>query len=1046
MATNKNITWTSGDTSIATVTNGEVRGVKEGSTTITVTTEDGGKTAACTVNVNPQMLVTGVSLNKASSTLASGSTETLTATVLPSNASNKEVTWASDNNTVATVSNGTVRGVNPGMAEITVTTNDGGYKETCVFTVYATGEVDIKNLAKYLEDLPENPPPANPYSFSVKIYSEEEFAEVSNEISFYSDTVFVNLSFNPSSKDITEIHSFDGLSNLVGITIPAQITTIYDSAFASCENLERVTMQGITSIGEYAFNGCSKLVDVTIPNTVRIIGDSAFSGCASLKEITLPQGVTNIGKNAFSTCEKLVSVTIPSTVTIVEDNAFDGCKELATLTFATGSRLASIGPSAFSGTKITSVTVPDSVKTIGSSAFSLCASLENVTIGSGITETIDASIFNNCAKLKTVKINSGDIGGSAFKSFKLLTSLEIGSKVTSIGGNAFEDCSSLTGTLYIGADVTIIGANAFKGTAITGVNFGASSKLTSIGVSAFEGCASLASSLTIPASVTSIGKNAFKGCGIKGSVSIGANARTIDESAFEDCAGITRVDILIAAVPTGAAPSIGTKAFKGCTSLATVVIGDGIKTIGDNAFEDCPVTNLTIGANVTIPNGGFPNFSLKTLTFNGPTGTTAEAKTIESTKFKTDALTNLTLSGKVKIGDNAFKESFFLTTVTIQSGSVVSIGNNAFKDSALTSFNFANVTSIGDNAFESCSLADPIAIPDTVTSIGSSAFKNSKKLTTLNINAAIAGDDGIKGNAFENCLLLKTVNINAAAKISDNVFKDCKALETVNINANAKEAEIGKAFSGCEKLKTLNISSAAKIKDEAFVGCAALETVTISAAANIGTKAFDSCKTIKTVTVSNSNNATGAIIGDHAFASCEGITKVSITCAARIDGSAFEACKNLTDLTITSVKQIGNNAFKGCDITPTNGLTIAESVIIGVSAFDGNKKLTKVTFGNSVKIGEGAFANCEKLANVTIGTGVTIGKKAFNPCDDLATVAFNGNISKTNFSNDDGEEAFQGDLFTVFYDGADTGNTGTYKRTNTAGDNEPPEYTWTKQK
>ena len=101
-ATNQNVTWKSDKPEIATVdangkdANGKVTAVKAGEATITVTTEDGGKTATCKVTVSEtSVAVTGVTLNKSETSLLVGGNETLTATVLPEDATNQNVTWKS---------------------------------------------------------------------------------------------------------------------------------------------------------------------------------------------------------------------------------------------------------------------------------------------------------------------------------------------------------------------------------------------------------------------------------------------------------------------------------------------------------------------------------------------------------------------------------------------------------------------------------------------------------------------------------------------------------------------------------------------------------------------------------------------------------------------------------------------------------------------------------------------------------------------------------------------------------------------------------------
>lgn len=136
-ATNKNVTWSSSNPEFATVDNGVVTAVSAGEAIITVTTEDGSKTATCKVTVNaPQTVpVTGVTLTKTELTLAEGGSEKLTATVEPANATNQTVTWSSNNEQVATVADGTVTAVKEGTAAITVKTADGNYQATCAVTV-----------------------------------------------------------------------------------------------------------------------------------------------------------------------------------------------------------------------------------------------------------------------------------------------------------------------------------------------------------------------------------------------------------------------------------------------------------------------------------------------------------------------------------------------------------------------------------------------------------------------------------------------------------------------------------------------------------------------------------------------------------------------------------------------------------------------------------------------------------------------------------------------------------------------------------------------
>ena len=139
-ATNKKVRWSSNNTSIAIVENGTVTAVSGGNATITVTTEDGNHTATCEVTVT--VSATGVTLSQTELPLAKGATATLTATVAPSDATNKKVTWSSNNISIATVENGIVTAVSGGNATITVTTEAGNHTATCSVAVEATSAVE----------------------------------------------------------------------------------------------------------------------------------------------------------------------------------------------------------------------------------------------------------------------------------------------------------------------------------------------------------------------------------------------------------------------------------------------------------------------------------------------------------------------------------------------------------------------------------------------------------------------------------------------------------------------------------------------------------------------------------------------------------------------------------------------------------------------------------------------------------------------------------------------------------------------------------------
>lgn len=358
--------------------------------------------------------------------------------------------------------------------------------------------------------------------------------------------------------------------------------------------------------------------------------------------------------------------------------------------------------------------------------------------------------FDGCSSLSKVTIPSGvtSIGQNAFYGCRSLKDIDIPSKVTSIGKNAFYECSSLTGELKIPKSIsgieeyTFYGCKGFTGTLCI------PDCVTSIGNHAFDGCSGLTGELIIPGKVASIEKYAFNECRGLTSLVIQEGVNSIGERAFYQCKGLSS-----ATIPSSVT-SIGDYAFYQCSGLKGIItIPEGVTRIGDYTFYECS----GLAGELIIPEGVE---SIGTYAFCKCRGLTGELIIPESVKsigwgafcFCTN-LTGVTIpNGVTTIGENAFYWCAGLTGELIIPGSVDDIGNSAFYGckgiSGLTILE--GVKSIGDSAFYDCNgLTDSVTIPSSVTSIGNNVFSGKcrlKKATVLATDPPKVGNDTFNDN------------------------------------------------------------------------------------------------------------------------------------------------------------------------------------------------------------------------------------------------------------------------------------------------------------
>jgi len=808
-------------------------------------------------------------------------------------------------------------------------------------------------------------------------------------------------------------------SSVASVTIPATVTdngvtysvsAIDANAFSGCTSLTNIIMQPTTppALGTGAFNACTALAYIAVPagtdatykaaanwsayedkilgihgtcgngvywsynntsKTLAIFGMGAMENYKywntrwfdyqEITKVVISDGVTSIGENAFFECSALTSITIPASVTSIGEWAFRDCHAL------------------------TSITIPASVTSIGENAISRCRSLASITVAAGNT-VYDSR--NNCNALIETASNTlivgshntvipntvTNISNEAFATYSALTSITIPASVTSIGDNVFDGCESLTAVMMQSATPPTLNQWVFDSCPALTIYVPTG---TAAAYKAAENWSSYKERIEEFDGTCGDGVYWSYNSDSKALTIFGTGAMTNGQP-WESY----RKDINTVLVGNGVT-TIGNNAFKGCTALSTVVMpATTPPTLGSGAFIDCnALTGIYVPEDkVDDYKDAWSDYADKIMAIDGTCG----KNVYYSYQSNSNTLTIFGTGPMTSYNDNSYFPWYTyiknITSVTIKSG-VTTIGNNAFNwCTGLTSIDIpASVTSIGENAFGNCSALTSIDIPASVTTIGFSAFGGCAGLTSIDIPASVTT---IGNNAFGGCVGLTAFTVdngNTAYASEDGVLfnKDKTTLVRCPIGNNRTTYTIP--------------ASVTTISEEAFRGCSGLTEVTIPATVtSIGYCAFYGCRNLKTFIAQPTTPPT---LGYEVFGNGNGI---NIYVAA----DKADAYKSAWSAYADRIQAIGGTCGEG--VYWSYNSDSKKLNIFGSGAMadytSGNQpwaahlaEVTKVVIDRKVTtIGKNAFRGCTNLTTLMslATTPLTLGSDALTGCTDLAHI------------------------------------------------------------
>lgn len=861
------------------------------------------------------------------------------------------------------------------------------------------------------------------------------------------------------------------------------------------------------TIGRNAFYNADQLLSIELPARLAPYtsyngevysglanGSSVFGDAAILESITVEDGGTyyvdldgvlytaDLKELILCPAGKTGSVHIPAQVTKIHDMAFYN-SQLDEITFEGGTDPMVIGVKAFArANKLKNIVLPTNVVSLGSEAFAMYAyddnALETLTLSKNL-QNFDGEMIANCFNLKAIYVEEGSayfvsddgvlynaaktelisyptsragdsytvlptttvICVSAFEGNNNITEIILPDGLIEIRAFAFSLCGRLQ-TVCIPNTVELIDNNAFGNcTALTNLSFqmGGTCKMV-VGKYAFQRIAT--QNLVLPATMMYLGNYVFLGSQINSlTFEEGSRLYSMGDQVFQN------VPLTTLTLPDGLA-TIGNNTFYGCSSLVSVIFGEGLTTIGEGTFESSSVEKVHFPA--TLQNMGMMTFegcaNLKEVTF----APFAQITVLPEGTFYNTNLEQIVIPASVKElacsekGKGVFENCVLLQSVTFAEGSqLFKIGRRTFNNCiSLASFDIpVTVSSVGEYAFQSCESLTSITVPANVTSMATGIFSSCFNLTDVNLETKATE---LPGWMFANCHNLTSITIPATVSSIGAYCFTNTPIERIDVAEGSKffvsvdgvlfNADKSQVMLYPEEKKDSSFTipntvttvaegifrhngylaelifedgdQSLQIQKNAFAEMAGLVKVELpDRLSRVGQNAFQDCRKLMIINVPAT--ATSSTFGSGAFSGCTKLMEIRNESALNIKprdtkygGIAAYAENVYTPETGASIFQEDENGFitfteeesgethvyLAAYIGATMELTVPENVTHINSGAFAYSAVTKVVLPEGLlAIGNQAFSECDVLEEINIPSTVqTIGQDAFYNCDSLA--------------------------------------------------------------